>query len=89
MEEQKIIQNNENRKMIYNHIMAHPGVAFVVLRRVFDLNKSTLRYHLNYLEKNQKITFSMEVELASTIQTQITVMRSITQRIPDPVVHIN
>jgi predicted transcriptional regulator len=43
--------------MIYNHIVAHPGVSFNILKKVFDINDSTLRYHLNYLKKADKIAF--------------------------------
>ena len=51
---------NETRKLIYNHIMAHPGVSFLVLKSVLKLNDSTLRYHLNYLERSEKISFGLE-----------------------------
>ena len=51
---------NETRRLIYSHIMANPGVSFIVLKSVFKLNESTLRYHLNYLEKSEKISFSLE-----------------------------
>ena len=54
------VLENESRRMIYNHIMAHPGVSFIILKDVFNINESTLRYHLNYLEKNEKINFSLE-----------------------------
>ena len=40
--------------------MAHPGVSFNILKKVFNINDSTLRYHLNYLEKNEKINFGLE-----------------------------
>ena len=48
------------RKMIYNHIIEYPGVSFSTLKRVFDLNDSTLRYHLKYLERTDRITPTME-----------------------------
>jgi predicted transcriptional regulator len=41
--------------MILNHITAHPGVSFGVLKKVFNLADGTLRYHLNYLEGHQEI----------------------------------
>jgi predicted transcriptional regulator len=46
--------------MIYNHIRTNPGVSFIILKRLFNMNDSTLRYHLNYLEKNKKISFGFE-----------------------------
>jgi predicted transcriptional regulator len=48
------------RKMIYNHIVEYPGVSFSTLKKVFDLNDSTLRYHLQYLERNERITPNIE-----------------------------
>ncbi|MCK5561094.1 MAG: hypothetical protein KAJ51_10890 [Thermoplasmata archaeon] len=51
---------HETRRLIYNHIIDHPGVSFNVLKSVLKLNQSTLRYHLNYLEKSKKISFGSE-----------------------------
>lgn len=51
---------HDTRKMIYNHITAYPGVSFGILKNVFSLNESTLRYHLNYLERAEKIKLSLE-----------------------------
>lgn len=55
-----LVFEHETRKMIYHHIIAHPGVSFKVLKRVFGLNDSTLRYHLDYLEKADEISFGLE-----------------------------
>ena len=52
--------DNETRKLIYYHIESHPGVSFMVLKSVLKLNDSTLRYHLNYLEKSNKISLGAE-----------------------------
>lgn len=54
------ILDNEIRKMIYNHIIAYPGVSYFTLKKVFDLADGTLRYHLNYLERSEKISFGLE-----------------------------
>lgn len=51
---------HDTRRMIYNHIVSNPGVSFNILKQVFKLNDSTLRYHLNYLERNEKISFSQD-----------------------------
>ena len=51
---------HETRRMIYNHIIAHPGVSFNILKTVFGLNDSTLRYHLYYLEKSEQISPSLD-----------------------------
>ncbi len=51
---------NETRKLVYTHIMAHPGVSFIILKSVLKLNESTLRYHLTYLERSKRISFGLE-----------------------------
>jgi predicted transcriptional regulator len=59
MEGESVI-NNPTRRMIYNHIYAHPGVTFLILKKVLNINESTLRYHLNYLERSERISFGLE-----------------------------
>jgi predicted transcriptional regulator len=51
---------HDTRRMIYQHIIAHPGVSYLVLKNVFNLSDGTLRYHLNYLVKAEKIKFGLE-----------------------------
>ncbi|UCH89161.1 MAG: MarR family transcriptional regulator [Thermoplasmata archaeon] len=48
------------RKTIFNHIIAYPGVSFSTLKKIFDLNDSTLRYHLKYLERGERISSRIE-----------------------------
>lgn len=43
------------RRRIYDYIYSNPGVSFGTLKSLFDMNKSTLSYHLNYLEKSKKL----------------------------------
>ena len=51
---------NRLRKMIFNHIITYPGVSFQILKNVFDLTDGALRYHLDYLEKNEKISTGVQ-----------------------------
>jgi len=60
MSKNKVVLENQIRKNIYNHIIEYPGVSFSTLKRVYDLNESTLRYHLNYLSRAQRITSKLE-----------------------------
>jgi len=54
------ILDNKLRRMLYNHIISYPGVSFNTLKNIYELTESGLRYHLNYLEKNNKISSSLE-----------------------------
>jgi len=52
--------DHRSRKLIYNFISTHPGSSFKVIKNFFEMNKSTLSYHLNYLERNKKIISKRE-----------------------------
>lgn len=52
--------DHETRKMIYNIIVARPGVTYIFIKRTLDLAHGTLRYHLNFLERNNKIKSKLE-----------------------------
>jgi len=41
----------ENRREIYNFISKHPGLHLSELSRKLNISKSTISYHLNYLQK--------------------------------------
>ena len=47
--------NNGVRPKIVNYLQMHPGTSFNTIKSIFELNDSTLRYHLRYLEKRGKI----------------------------------
>ena len=46
--------------MIYNHILVYPGVSYNVLKQIFELTDGGLRYHLDYLERTEKINSGVE-----------------------------
>lgn len=51
---------NKTRKMIFRLIVNYPGVSFNKISDIFEITDSNLRYHLNYLEKNDKISSVVE-----------------------------
>jgi predicted transcriptional regulator len=46
---------HRTRKQIFRFIQTNPGSTLSMIKRVLDLNRSTLSYHLNFLEKNNEI----------------------------------
>jgi len=57
----RIEHEHEIRKKLFAHIVEYPGVTFSTLKKFYDLNESTLRYHLKYLERSERITHRLEV----------------------------
>jgi predicted transcriptional regulator len=55
-----MVFDHETRKMIYNHILTYPGVPYNILKHIFGLTDGTLRYHLEYLEKAERIMSNIE-----------------------------
>jgi predicted transcriptional regulator len=51
---------NKTRRLVFNYISANAGVTFGTIRRVLDLEDSTLRYHLKYLEREDEIISKSE-----------------------------
>ena len=60
MVKEEIVLENDIRRMLYNHIITYPGVKFSVLKNIFGLTDSALRYHLDFLEKYEKITSGVD-----------------------------
>ena len=57
--------DHKTRKMIYNLIVARPGVKYKFIKRTLELTHGTLRYHLNFLERNDKIKSILEFLISS------------------------
>ena len=51
---------NQTRKTIFNFILSTPGSSFSTLENALKMNRSTLKYHLHFLEKNQVVTSKKE-----------------------------
>jgi predicted transcriptional regulator len=60
MSRNKVDLENQIRKKINTHITEYPGVSFSTLKKFYELKDSTLRYHLNYLERAERITVKLE-----------------------------
>jgi predicted transcriptional regulator len=60
MSRDEVALENQIRKTLYNHIKEYPGVSFSKLKSFHELNEGTLRYHLNYLERAEKIRSKLE-----------------------------
>jgi predicted transcriptional regulator len=54
------VLDNKIRRMILNLIIEYPGVSFNTIKNIFELTESGLRYHLNFLEKNNRVSSSIE-----------------------------
>jgi len=54
------VLKHDLRRMLYKHIAQYPGVNYKTLKNIFQLTDGTLRYHLDYLERAEKIKFSMK-----------------------------
>jgi predicted transcriptional regulator len=52
--------DHKTRGMIYNLIIAQPGITYKFIKKTFNLADGTLRYHLNFLERNDKIRSKLE-----------------------------
>jgi predicted transcriptional regulator len=53
----------ENRRLIFNYVISNPGAHLRKISRDLDIHLSTLRYHLDYLEKKGLIACQKENNL--------------------------
>jgi len=51
---------HRSRETIFRYIESQPGVSFATMKRVLGLNESTMRYHLEFLEKKKSIHVKIE-----------------------------
>ncbi len=49
------IKDNKTRRLIFQYISDNPGISFPFLKDAFKLNEGTLRYHLDYLLRKDRI----------------------------------
>lgn len=50
----------DNRRMVLDYISDNPGSHMRKIARDLDMRLSTLRYHLDFLEKNRSIVFQKQ-----------------------------
>jgi len=50
----------ERRRKIYNFILRHPGLHLSELSRKLNIPKTTMNYHLKYIEKQSLVTTKSE-----------------------------
>ena len=51
---------HRSRRLIFRYISTNPGVSFGSIKRFFDMNTSTLKYHLHYLERKKRVSSTRE-----------------------------
>jgi len=56
----KAVLENKTRKQIFNYISTYPGTSFGEIKDVFEINESTLKYHLAYLQRAEQIISKRE-----------------------------
>jgi predicted transcriptional regulator len=52
--------DHDTRRLIISYITANPGISFVTLLKMLNLNRSTLRYHLEQLQRADEINSRVE-----------------------------
>ena len=54
------VLSHRSRKLIFNYILIHPGSSFGAIKDFLDINESTLKYHLRFLERSNRIISKRE-----------------------------
>ena len=48
-------KENRTREMVHNYVKSHPGASLPDMMRILQIPEGTLRYHLDYLVRKEKI----------------------------------
>ncbi|MGA1822599.1 MAG: hypothetical protein ACMUIG_08725, partial [Thermoplasmatota archaeon] len=48
-------KENRTRDMVHNYVKTHPGASMPDMMRILQIPEGTLRYHLDYLVRKEKI----------------------------------
>jgi predicted transcriptional regulator len=52
--------DHDTRRLIISYITANPGISFKTLEGMLNINRSTLRYHLDQLSRDNQISSRLE-----------------------------
>jgi len=60
MQDETYALEHKLRRSIFAYVTENPGVTYGRIKRMFSLTDSTLRYHLGYLSKHEKVACKLE-----------------------------
>lgn len=69
---------SETRDVLDHYILEHPGVSFTHIMKVFGINRGTLRYHLDYLQGEERVRSVRKGQQNCYFSNQRAVLDSVT-----------